>query len=192
MALEIEHVEQWLGKTVVGPDGEKIGRLDDIVYASDGTPVYGAVTTGLFGHLTSLVPLAQAMLSPDHIAVPYDKGQVKGAPQLVEPGEMSSTIEDEATAHYREPVREQALDERYVTAIGRQRQAKDVVDIDVEAQKLEQHADEIGAQAENARSDAQNAQERADALAREHEAALVKAREARGQQARIDPSVPRD
>jgi uncharacterized protein (TIGR02271 family) len=74
---------QLIGRTVVGPNGEKIGQVGT-VYLGDrtGTPAFATVRTGLFGTRQSFVPLDQADLAGDDIAVPYDKNMVKGAPNV--------------------------------------------------------------------------------------------------------------
>src|SRR3954452_16203310 len=66
------------GRTLIGADGSKIGKVAD-VYADRDTrqPEWFAVTTGLFGTRISFVPTAQASFSGDDIAVPYTKDQVK-------------------------------------------------------------------------------------------------------------------
>ncbi len=82
MTMRIERVEDWLGRPLVGSAGEKIGKLDDLIFSSDGVPLFGAVSTGRFGRRTSLVPPAEASLTPDHVSVPCTEDRIKDAPQL--------------------------------------------------------------------------------------------------------------
>jgi sporulation protein YlmC with PRC-barrel domain len=188
--MEIERVEDWTGKSVTGPDGERIGRLEDIVFTGDGTPLYGAVSTGLFGRRTNLVPLSEATLSPDHVGVPYTKTQVKDAPQLGDASDMSSAAEDEAATHYGQPPRTRTADERYESATQRRQQAEAAQELEEQAREHEQRATELGAAAVQAQATAQAAQEQADVLAREHQTAVALAHETRIQQAQIAPATP--
>jgi phage protein D len=190
MAPRIENVEDWLGQAVTGPEGEKIGKLEDIVFAGDGTPLLGAVTTGLLGRRTSLVPLADAKLSPDRIAVPYSKAEVKEAPQIDDPTAMTTAVEDETTGHYGRALRDRDADERYDTAGERLRRAAEAAAADTRATELEQHAERLGAQAAEARAQATLAADQATRLEREHEAAAGDATEARAAHAALERDTP--
>ncbi len=179
MPLSIERVEDWLGRPVVGSDGEKIGKLEDLVFSSSGTPLFAAVSTGLFGRRTSLVPLHDASLTPDHVSVPYTKDQIKGAPQLDEPGDMSGGLEDASAEHYGLPPRQRTDGEAYVSAGERARQAERSREAEAQARELEERAGALGQQAQDAEQQAQDARARADSLAREHQEALAQAQQAR-------------
>jgi len=74
------------GAQVVGPDGDKLGKVAD-VYLDNQTskPEWAAVKSGMFGGHVSLVPLAQAEFDGESLRVPYDKEQIKNAPHH-EPG----------------------------------------------------------------------------------------------------------
>lgn len=71
------------GGTVIGADGEKIGKIGQL-YLDDetGRPEWVTATTGLFGGAETFIPLAQASLENESIVVPYDKDTVKGAPRM--------------------------------------------------------------------------------------------------------------
>jgi hypothetical protein len=187
MSPRIERVADWIGRTVTGTDGEKIGRLDDIVYSTGGEPLLGAVSTGLFGHRTSLVPLAEATLSPDHVAVPYSKSMVKDAPQLDAPDAMSAAVEDQAEIHYGLPERERTADERYVTAAEQARREAAAAEAAAQAERLEARADDLRSGAADARDTAAAATERADALDRERAAAEAEAQRARDEERDLRP-----
>lgn len=179
MTLRIERVEDWLGRPLVGSDGEKIGKLDDLIFASDGTPLFGAVSTGLFGRRTSLVPLAEASLTPDHVSVPYTKDHVKDAPQLDDPSDMSVETEDSSAEHYDLPARDRSDAEGYVSAGERARQAEQSRAAEERATTLEQRADELAQAVTKAEDQARDARARADGLAREHQDAIAEAQAAR-------------
>jgi len=179
MPLSIERVEDWMGHPLVGSDGEKIGRLEDLVFSSSGTPLFAAVSTGLFGRRTSLVPLHDASLTPDHVSVPYTTDQIKGAPQLDEPSEMSGELEDASAEHYGLPARQRADGEAYISASERARQAERAREADAQASQLEERAGTLDDQVQEAEQQAREARARADALAREHQDALAQAQRAR-------------
>jgi hypothetical protein len=179
MALSIERVEDWLGRPLVGSEGEKIGKLEDLIFASGGTPLFAAVSTGLFGRKTSLVPLAEASLTPDHVSVPYTKDEIKGAPQLDDPTDMNGEVEAASAEHYGLPAREHGAGESYLSAGERARQAERAQAAEAHAGELEERADGLGREAKAAEAQAREARERADSAARDHQAALAEAQQAR-------------
>lgn|GEM_PF-1305803 len=191
MALRIERVEDWLGQTVVDPDGEKIGKLEDIVFAADGTPLFGAVSTGLFGRHRSLVPIGDAGLAPDHVTVRHPKSRVKDAPRLDDMGEMSGSVEDAVDAHYNLPsTRDGRADPGYTTGSERLELARRADAAGQRANELEALAEERRVAAREANADLRAARARADELNAAHEEAVREAREARAEQALLDPNLP--
>jgi uncharacterized protein (TIGR02271 family) len=99
MTITIQEVRDWRGRTVVGSDGGKIGKLTD-VYLDDQTdqPEWLAVTTGLFGARVSFIPFARATAEGGELVVPFTKETVKDAPHAEADGELS---QDEEAALYR-------------------------------------------------------------------------------------------
>jgi uncharacterized protein (TIGR02271 family) len=98
---DINEVTRWRGQTLLGSDGEKIGKIED-VYLDQQTdqPEWLAVKTGLFGGGVSFVPLAEASPSGDEVRVPYDKDQVKDAPHADADGQLSQDEEARLYRHY--------------------------------------------------------------------------------------------
>jgi stress response protein YsnF len=94
-------VDECVGRTLVAPDGQKIGEIRE-VYLDDDTkqPEWFAVKTGLFGTRLSFVPVAQASWHEDDIAVPYDKSKVKDAPNAEADGQLSEEEEASLYRHY--------------------------------------------------------------------------------------------
>ena len=90
------------GGTVVGPDGDKIGKVSQVFLDDQtGNPEWVTVTTGLFGTAESFIPLTQASVRGDEIHVPYEKSQVKGAPRVDDSnGKLSETEEAELYRYY--------------------------------------------------------------------------------------------
>ncbi|MGN6333334.1 MAG: DUF2382 domain-containing protein [Motilibacteraceae bacterium] len=100
--MDIGNPQDMLGRTVVGSDGDKIGKAGQ-VYLDDttGRPEWVTVHTGLFGSGESFVPLAGASFQGDDIVVPYDKSTVKDAPRTAsEDGHISESEEAELYRYY--------------------------------------------------------------------------------------------
>ncbi len=97
----IDNVTRLAGKTLVGADGHKIGKIVDVyesTAADDGTFI--TVSTGLFGGHASFVPLRDASTDGDAIVVPYDKELIKGAPRVDNDEELTSQEEERLYRHY--------------------------------------------------------------------------------------------
>jgi len=97
----LNDVNSWIGQDAVGPDGGKIGAIQDIYLDEEtGQPEWVAVKTGLFGSKVSFAPLAQASAQGDSVVLPYDKSKVKGAPTAEADGALSQQEEAELYRHY--------------------------------------------------------------------------------------------
>ena len=81
--LRNDQLQQAIGSTAYGTDGEKIGKVGQI-YLDDqtGRPEWATVNTGLLGTRESFVPLSEASFSGDQLTVPYTKDKVKDAPNV--------------------------------------------------------------------------------------------------------------
>lgn len=91
----------WSGRTVIGSDGEKIGKVDEVYLdTASGQPEWLAVNTGLFGTKTSFVPLQGASPSGEDVQVAYTQEQVKDAPGVRPDEALSDEEEQELWAHY--------------------------------------------------------------------------------------------
>ncbi len=91
----------WHGRTLIGQDGEKIGKVDEIyVDEQNQQPEWAQVTTGLFGTSSSFVPLAGATPQGEEVVVQVTKGQVKDSPHLDPGKELSQEEEVELFRHY--------------------------------------------------------------------------------------------
>ena len=94
-------VHAWIGQQLVGPDQDKIGKIDQVYLdRQSGEPTFVAVKTGLFGSNVSLVPIADAQAHDDHVQVPYAKDQIKDAPNIDADAELSETEEQQLYEHY--------------------------------------------------------------------------------------------
>jgi uncharacterized protein (TIGR02271 family) len=97
----MEEVQTWRGRDVVGPDGDKVGTVEDIYLDREtDQPEWAAVKTGLFGSKVNFVPIDDAQLSGDELRVGYDKSMVKDAPNVEADGELSPGEEQELYRYY--------------------------------------------------------------------------------------------
>lgn len=101
MTNSLQDVLGWIGKAVVGGDGDKLGTVEDVYLDNaSGEPAWLAVTTGLFGSRRTFVPLREARMAGDDLQVPYDADLVKGAPNVDADGELTPEEEDRLYRHY--------------------------------------------------------------------------------------------
>jgi uncharacterized protein (TIGR02271 family) len=99
--MQMEIAKNWRGRTVVGPDGNKIGSVQEIYLdAQTSEPEWLAVRTGLFGANLTFVPIAGATERGEDVEVPYDKTRVKDAPNAEPDGQLSQQEESALYRHY--------------------------------------------------------------------------------------------
>jgi uncharacterized protein (TIGR02271 family) len=95
---------QWQGRTMVGSDGEKIGKIAEIYEdPATGKPEWATVQTGLFGMKSHFVPLAGASPTGEDVHAEVTKDQVKNAPSVDPDGELSEAEERTLFEHYNVP-----------------------------------------------------------------------------------------
>ena len=99
--IATEDITRLRGATLVDRDGDKVGSIDEI-YVDQHTdkPEWMAVRTGLFGTKLTFVPLAEAQQTGDGVRVPYEKAQVKDAPNVDPDGQLSEREESALYSHY--------------------------------------------------------------------------------------------
>jgi len=95
---------QWQGRTMVGTDGEKLGKISEIYEdPATGKPEWATVSSGLFGSKSNFVPLAGASAQGEDIRAQVTKDQVKDAPGVEADGELSEQEERRLFEHYNVP-----------------------------------------------------------------------------------------
>jgi uncharacterized protein (TIGR02271 family) len=95
---------QWHGRTMVGNDGEKIGKIAEIYEdPQTGKPEWATVSSGLFGTKSNFVPLAGASTDGEDVRAQVTKDQVKDAPGVENDGELSEQEEQHLFEHYNVP-----------------------------------------------------------------------------------------
>lgn len=91
----------WENREVVGSEGEKIGKVDQVYLDEQtGQPEWLSVNTGMFGLKSSFVPLQGATPDGESVRVAYTKDQVSDAPGIKPDEELSGEEEQELWGHY--------------------------------------------------------------------------------------------
>lgn len=104
---QLNEVKRWLDRNVVDPSGRKVGTASQIfVEDVSHRPQWVAVNTGLFGRRSSFVPIEGARLEGDDLVIPWDRAQVKDAPQVDDDGNGHLTPDEEVQL-YRHYARQQ-------------------------------------------------------------------------------------
>ena len=99
--MQTENVEQLRGSTVIDLTGDKIGNVEEI-YLDEQTnkPEWVLVNTGMFGTNSTFIPLQGATPQADSLQVPFDKAQVKDAPNVAPDRQLSQAEEAELYRYY--------------------------------------------------------------------------------------------
>jgi ribosomal 30S subunit maturation factor RimM len=78
--IGVDQIEAWRGQRVIDPDGEQLGKLDEVFFdAASGMPLLIAVKSGLLGRKSTLVPINDATVGPDYVRVTHRKEVVDQA-----------------------------------------------------------------------------------------------------------------
>ncbi len=98
---DVSQVREWRGQQLVDREGDKVGKIEEI-FVDDQTeqPEWLAVKTGMFGGKLTFVPLAEAREQDGAVRVPYDKAQIKDAPNVEADRELSQDEEARLYQHY--------------------------------------------------------------------------------------------
>lgn len=89
------------GADVVGPDGSKIGTLQEVFFDDDtGRPEWALVAHGTFSTKVTFVPLRSVSIEDRTLRVAFDAEAVKSAPTWEGEGRISESEEDALYRHY--------------------------------------------------------------------------------------------
>ena len=84
--VHAEDIAAWRGQPVIDPDGEQIGKLEDVLFDSgSGTPLLLSVKSGLLGRRSTLIPVEGASVGPDWVRVTYAKQTAEDAGRAEDP-----------------------------------------------------------------------------------------------------------
>lgn len=89
--VNVERIEDWLGQDVFDPEGEKIGKLEEI-YLAGPDAVVAEVRTGGLRKRSHLVPVRGMTVGRDYVRADHTARVVTGAP-----GPAKDAAPDDAT-----------------------------------------------------------------------------------------------
>lgn len=91
----------WIGRTVYGSDGDKIGDVTN-VYADDvtGRPDWMTVSTGWFGSAEQFVPISGTSMTGDDLSIAFNEDTVKNAPSIDGDQHLDADEERRLYSHY--------------------------------------------------------------------------------------------
>ena len=99
--LTDREVSAAVGSTAYDAEGGKLGAVEHFfVDDRTGTPSWVAVTTGLFGTRTSLVPVQSASLTEGRLVLPVTRDAVRSAPEVGDGGHLGPDDEARLRRHY--------------------------------------------------------------------------------------------
>lgn len=98
---DVDGWEQWEGRTIVGNDGQRVGRISQVYLDHEtGRPTWGSVHTGLLGAGQAFVPLHTGRRQGEAFQVPYAAQLCKDAPRLTEDAELTHADQRRLFEHY--------------------------------------------------------------------------------------------
>jgi uncharacterized protein (TIGR02271 family) len=88
------------GRTVYSSDGEKLGKVDDVLMDEAGTPRYVQVKSGWFGMRRHTIPVTGFSSDRGNLITPYTKSQFESAPTFAEEDEIGDEDQRTIDRHY--------------------------------------------------------------------------------------------
>src|ERR687897_1547019 len=94
--------EKYAGYEVYDPNGEKIGKVDDLFVDENDQPEYIGVKMGFLGTRSTLIPMniAQVDDAGSRIELATDKDTVKSGPSFDDDREITPDFENEVYSYY--------------------------------------------------------------------------------------------
>ena len=94
--------DQYAGYTVYDPDGDKIGKVDDLFVDENDQPEYIGVKLGLLGTSSTLIPwqMVEVREADNSLIVSADDGHVKDGPTFDDDREITPEFENEVYSYY--------------------------------------------------------------------------------------------
>lgn len=179
MAIAVENIEDWRGHEVRDPDGESLGKLQEVYFdIATGTPILLSVKSGLLGRHTKLIPIDEAVVAPDYVRVTHAKATVESSPTADDEGPPDAVALDEIGKAYGLRFSDQVHLESATAAESRRAEADAARR---RAEELEATAREKAAVHESAQSRSQGASADAERAEREAQEAREAARRARAE-----------
>src|ERR671916_2600358 len=94
--------ERFEGYEVYDPNGEKIGKVDDLFVDENDQPEYIGVKMGLLGMRSTLIPMDMVRVNDQRqlVEVAADKDYVKDGPALDDDKEITPDFENQVYSYY--------------------------------------------------------------------------------------------
>jgi uncharacterized protein (TIGR02271 family) len=94
--------DQYAGYTVYDPDGDKIGKVDDLFLDENDQPEYLGVKMGFLGTKSTLIPweIVEVREADSSLIVSADDGHVKNGPTFDDDSEITPEFESEVYSYY--------------------------------------------------------------------------------------------
>jgi uncharacterized protein (TIGR02271 family) len=94
--------DRYAGYTVYDPDGDKIGKVDDLLVDENDQPEYIGVKMGLLGTRSTLIPweLVEVRETDSTLIVSADDAHVKDGPTFDDDQEITPEFEGEVYSYY--------------------------------------------------------------------------------------------
>jgi sporulation protein YlmC with PRC-barrel domain len=174
---EVERIEEWRGEPVIDPDGEQVGKLDEVFYdATSGEPLLLAVKTGKLRSRSRLVPIAGATVGRGHLRVAFKKDMIESAAEMPGIDALDAKVIDGVESTYGVALPEE-LELWSATEMEARRAEAEAAR--QRAEELEHEADAKLAQSDAAKQQAEGAASDADVADREAQRAQQEAADAR-------------
>jgi uncharacterized protein (TIGR02271 family) len=88
------------GRTVYSSDGEKLGKVHDVLVDETGSMRYVRVRSGWFGTRHHTIPVTGFTEDGDKLLTPYTKAQFESAPTFEDDDELGVEYQDAIDRHY--------------------------------------------------------------------------------------------
>ena len=97
--------ETYTGHDVIGPHGETIGKVTDVIYENGaGAPAWLVVNPGIL-QAEHYAPVEGSYTTDEgHIVLPFDKKWVKDAPKATGDHVVDGQLQQELVDHYGSPL----------------------------------------------------------------------------------------
>src|ERR687893_502109 len=94
--------DQYAGYTVYDPDGDKIGKVDDLFVDENDQPEYIGVKMGLLGTRSTLIPWQMVEVREDEstLIISADDDHVKNGPTFDDEQDITPEFENEVYSYY--------------------------------------------------------------------------------------------
>jgi uncharacterized protein YrrD len=98
LTIPVEELADWRGHDVLDEVGEKLGKLDDVLYDGESDdPSFAAIRSGTLSKHLTYVPLLGASVGRDYVRVRATKDGLKKAPTFDPEAQLE--IDDEAVIY---------------------------------------------------------------------------------------------